>query len=140
MKKYRVGYTTGVFDLFHIGHLNILRKAKEQCDTLIVGVSTDEFVQSYKKKTPVIPFIERKAIIEALRYADIVVPQTSHESKLSMIGKYNINVMFHGSDWKGTPTFNKLEAEFMRRSVEIVYFDYTEGVSSTKLLESIKKR
>ncbi|MBC1317120.1 adenylyltransferase/cytidyltransferase family protein [Listeria booriae] len=137
MKKYSIGYTTGVFDLFHIGHLNILKKAKEQCDTLIVGISTDEFVQDYKHRPPIIPFADRKEIIEALKYVDLVVAQTSHESKLHMIEKHNINVMFHGSDWMGTPTFNKLEVEFKRHGVEIVYFDYTEGISSTKLRETI---
>ncbi|EUJ30238.1 adenylyltransferase/cytidyltransferase family protein [Listeria cornellensis] len=139
MKKYSVGLTTGVFDLFHVGHLNILKNAKAQCDILIVGVSTDEFVQAYKHKTPVIPFADRKAIVEALQYVDLVVPQTSHESKLNMIDNHNIDVMFHGSDWKGSPTFNKLEAEFKRRAVEVVYFDYTAGVSSTKLVETIQQ-
>ncbi|MBC1233467.1 adenylyltransferase/cytidyltransferase family protein [Listeria booriae] len=139
MKKYRIGLTTGVFDLFHIGHLNILKNAKSQCDILIVGVSTDEFVQAYKQKTPVIPFEDRKQIVEALKYVDLVVPQTSHESKLQMIDNHNVDVMFHGNDWKGSPTFNKLEAEFKRRDVDIVYFDYTAGVSSTKLVETIQQ-
>lgn len=76
-KKYKVGYTTGVFDMFHIGHLNILKHAKEQCEYLIVGVSTDEVVENYKHKVPVIPFDERIAIVEAIKYVDKVVPQTS---------------------------------------------------------------
>ena len=77
MKKYKVGYTTGVFDMFHMGHLNIIKRAKEQCEYLIVGVSTDEVVQSYKHKTPVVAYDERAAIVEAIRYVDEVVPQTS---------------------------------------------------------------
>lgn len=139
MKKYSIGLTTGVFDLFHVGHLNILKNAKAQCDILVVGVSTDEFVQSYKNKTPVIPLVDRMAIVEALQYVDIVVPQMNHESKLSMIDNYNIEVMFHGNDWKGSPTFNKIEGELKRRAVEVVYFDYTLGVSSSKLVETIQE-
>lgn len=77
MKQYKVGYTTGVFDMFHIGHLNLLKKAKEHCDYLIVGVSTDEVVQSYKNKTPIIPFEERIAIVQELKCVDQAVPQTS---------------------------------------------------------------
>ena len=92
-----IGYTTGVFDMFHIGHLNILRRAKEQCDYLIVGVSTDELVKSYKNKTPVIPFEERKAIIEAIKYVDKVVPQTSMD-KFSAWQELKYNVIFHGDD------------------------------------------
>ena len=75
MDKKVIGYTTGVYDMFHIGHLNIIRRAKEQCDFLIVGVSTDELVQKEKGKTPVIPYVERAAIVEALKYVDQVVPQ-----------------------------------------------------------------
>ena len=77
MKKYKIGYTTGVFDMFHIGHLNILKRAKEECEYLIVGVSTDELVESYKGKTPIISYEERKKIIESIKYVDKVVPQTS---------------------------------------------------------------
>lgn len=140
MKKYSVGLTTGVFDLFHVGHLNILKKCQSpvrcpncwrQHRRVRASIQT--------KKTPVIPFADRKAIVEALQYVDLVVPQTSHESKLKMIDNHNIDVMFHGSDWKGSPTFNKLEAEFKRRKVDIVYFDYTAGVSSTKLVETIQQ-
>ena len=99
-KKYKIGYTTGVFDMFHIGHLNILRRAKEQCEYLIVGVTTDEVVQTYKHKTPVIPYEQRVAIVEAIRYVDAVVPQTSMD-KMEAYEKLKFNAIFHGSDCPG---------------------------------------
>ena len=132
MDKKIVGYTTGVFDLFHIGHLNILKRAKENCDYLIVGVSTDELVEEYKHKHPVISYEERKAIVEAIKYVDEVVPQINRD-KLSAWEKYKFDRMFVGDDWKGSPLFNELEIEFKKRNVEIVYFPYTKGTSSTYL-------
>lgn len=132
MDRKIVGYTTGVFDLFHIGHLNILKRAKENCDYLIVGVSTDELVEKYKNKRPVISYEERKAIVEAIKYVDEVVPQINRD-KLSAWEKYKFDRMFVGDDWKGSPLFNELESEFAKRDVEIVYFPYTKGTSSTYL-------
>ena len=134
MKKYKVGYTTGVFDLFHIGHLNILKKAKEQCDYLIVGVSTDEVVQGYKKKTPVIPFEERIAIVEAVKYVDEVVPQRSMD-KFEAWEKLKFDAIFHGDDWKGSKMYEEIEKKFSAVGVEMVYFPYTKGTSSTILSE-----
>jgi glycerol-3-phosphate cytidylyltransferase len=136
MTKRIIGYTTGVFDLFHIGHLNILRRAKEQCDYLIVGVSTDELCESYKHKAPVIPFVERKAIVEAIRYVDEVVPQYDR-NKFSAWQKYHFDRMFVGDDWKGTPLFEELEKQFEGVGVEIVYFPYTKGTSSTTLRDRL---
>lgn len=128
-----IGYTTGVFDLFHIGHLNILRRAKEQCDYLIVGVTTDELV-SYKHKKAVIPFEERRAIVEAIRYVDKAVPQESMD-KMAAWEKYQFDVMFVGDDWKGTEKWNKIEADMERVGVRVVYFPYTKGTSSTLINE-----
>ena len=133
-----VGYTTGVFDMFHIGHLNILRRAKEQCDYLIVGVSTDELVQKDKNKTPIIPFAERCAIVEAIKYVDEVVPQPD-KNKFGAWEKYNFDKMFVGSDWKGTPQWKKYEEEFAPIGVEIIYLDHTDGISSTILREKINR-
>jgi glycerol-3-phosphate cytidylyltransferase len=133
-KKYKVGYTTGVFDLFHIGHLNILKKAKEQCEYLIVGVSTDENVLSYKKKTPIIPFEERVAIIEALKYVDEVVPQTNMD-KFQAWEKLKFNAIFHGDDWKGSKMYEEIEQKFSDVEVDMVYFSYTKGTSSTMLAD-----
>lgn len=127
-----IGYTTGVYDMFHIGHLNILKRAKEQCDYLIVGVSTDELVQHDKHKTPIIPFSERCAIVEAIKYVDKVVPQFD-KNKFGAWEKYHFNKMFVGSDWKGTPQWVKFEEEFASVGVEIVYLDHTDGISSTIL-------
>lgn len=127
-----IGYTTGVFDMFHIGHLNILRRAKEQCDYLIVGVSTDELVKKDKNKTPIIPFNERFEIVKAIKYVDEVVPQPNKD-KLAAWERYHFNKMFVGSDWKGTPQWEKIENQFDPIGVEIVYFPHTDGISSTIL-------
>lgn len=136
MKKYKIGYTTGVFDMFHIGHLNILKKAKEQCEYLIVGVSTDELVQSSKNKTPIIPFDERVAIVEAIKYVDKVVPQVN-KNKMEAYEKYKFDAMFVGDDWKGSALFTECEKELNKRGSCVVYFPYTKGISSTQLREKI---
>ena len=133
-----IGYTTGVYDMFHIGHLNVIRKAKEQCDYLIVGVSTDELVQRDKNKTPIIPFAERMAIVEAIKYVDRVVPQED-KNKLSAWEKYRFNKMFVGSDWKGTDVWNEFEKQFAPVGVEIVYLDHTDGISSTILRDRLNE-
>ncbi|MBS4198410.1 adenylyltransferase/cytidyltransferase family protein [Bacillus sp. FJAT-49732] len=137
MKQYKIGYTTGVFDLFHVGHLNILRRAKEQCEYLIVGVSTDELVQQYKFKVPVIPYHERVEIVEGIKFVDQVVPQTNRDKFLAW-QKLLFNAMFVGDDWKGDPLFSEVENKFRQVGVDIVYFPYTKGVSSTALKEKIK--
>lgn len=131
MKKYKVGYTTGVFDMFHIGHLNILKRAKEQCEYLIVGVTTDELV-SYKNKKAIIPHEERMAIVESIKYVDQVVQQENMD-KMEAWKKYKFDVMFVGSDWKGTDKWNEYERQFRTVGVDIVYLPYTHGTSSTQL-------
>ena len=98
MAKYRIGYTTGVYDMFHIGHLNIIRKAKEQCDYLIVGVTTDELCHSRKNKYPIINEKDRMSIVEAIRYVDRVVPQIDMD-KMRAVKEFNVDVVFVGSDW-----------------------------------------
>ena len=132
-----IGYTTGVFDMFHIGHLNILRRAKEQCDYLIVGVSTDELVKKDKNKIPIISFENRCAIVEAIKYVDQVVPQED-KNKFGAWEKYHFNRMFVGSDWKGTPQWNKFEQQLQPHGVEIIYLSHTDGISSTMLREKLK--
>ena len=133
-----IGYTTGVYDMFHIGHLNVIHRAKQQCDYLIVGVSTDALVQREKNKTPVIPFEERSAIVAALKDVDMVVPQ-ENKNKMEAWEKYHFDKMFVGSDWKGTPAWNKFEEQFNPLGVEIIYLPHTDGISSTQLTDFIKK-
>lgn len=131
-KKYKIGYTTGVYDMFHIGHLNILKRAKEQCEYLIVGVSTDELVQTYKHKIPTIPFENRVAIVEAIRYVDKVVPQTSMD-KAAAWQNLRFNAVFHGDDWKGSTMYNAVEEELEKLGVDMIYLPHTDGISSTIL-------
>ena len=138
-KKYKIGYTTGVYDMFHIGHLNILKRAKEKCDYLIVGVSTDELVMHDKNKTPIIPFCDRCEIVSAIKYVDKVVPQTS-KNKLDAYKKYKFDKMFVGSDWKGTPQWKHYEEEFSPYGVEIVYLSHTDGISSTILRKKLNSQ
>lgn len=135
-KKYKIGYTTGVFDMFHIGHLNILKRAKEQCDYLIVGVSTDELVKDYKHKTPIIPFEERKEIIEAIKYVDLVVAQETMDKTVAW-KEYRFNAIFHGDDWKGSAMYNEIEKKLSALGVETVYLPHTAGTSSTLLASKL---
>lgn len=138
MERYKIGYTTGVFDMFHIGHLNVLRNAKEQCEYLIVGVSTDELVESYKCKTPIIPYKERVAIVEAIKYVDHVVPQTSMD-KYAAWEELRFNAIFHGDDWKGSDMYNKIERKLQEVGVDLVFLPYTAGTSSTMLQGVLQK-
>lgn len=136
MKKYKVGYTTGVYDMFHIGHLNIIRRAKEMCETLIVGVTTDELCYKRKNKYPIICEDNRIAIVEAIRYVDKVVPQTDMD-KVRAVKELGADAVFVGSDWKGTDAWNKYEKEFAKVGCTVVYLDHTDGISSTILREKL---
>ena len=131
-----IGYTSGVYDLFHIGHLNVLKNAKSMCDKLVVGVTTDELAL-YKNKIPIIPYEERAEIVRSIRYVDAVVPQENMD-KLTMCKKLKANVMFVGDDWYDTEKWNGFEAEFQKAGIQIVYFPYTKGTSSTILREKIQ--
>ena len=137
VKKYKIGYTTGVFDMFHIGHLNILRRAKEQCEVLIVGVSTDELTMEYKHKKTVIPYEERKAIVEAIRYVDQVVPQTSMD-KVAAWNQLHFDAIFHGDDWKGTSMYNEIERKLQEVGCDLVFLPHTQGTSSTLLSQTLR--
>ena len=135
-----IGYTSGVFDLFHIGHLNLLFKARGLCDRLIVGVSTDELCFSAKMKNPVIPFDERKQIVGALKFVDCVVPQDSYD-KADQHDRYKFDIMFVGDDWYQDPKWQNYERDFEQKNVRVIYFPYYKGTSSTiinNVLNNIK--
>ena len=141
-KKLIIGYTTGVFDLFHIGHVKILQKAKSLCDKLIVGVSTDSLVKKYKNKKPIIPFSERVEVIKNNRCVDLVVSQNSLD-KLKSWKRLKYDVMFVGDDWYATKKWRDLDKEFRKNGVKIVYLPYTKKTSSTKInriLDNFRKK
>lgn len=138
MKEYKVGYTTGVYDMFHIGHLNIIKRAKAQCDYLIVGVTTDELCYKRKKKYPIICESDRMAIVRELRCVDEVVPQGDMD-KLSAVKKFHADVVFVGSDWKGTEAWNKYEKEFAEEGCAVIYLEHTDGISSTILRDRLNR-
>jgi glycerol-3-phosphate cytidylyltransferase len=141
-KKLIIGYTTGVFDLFHIGHVKILQKAKSLCDKLIVGVSTDNLVKKYKNKKPIIPFSERVEVIKNNRCVDLVVSQNSLD-KLKSWKRLKYDVMFVGDDWYASKKWRDLDKEFRKNGVKIVYLPYTKKTSSTKInriLDNFRKK
>ena len=125
--------------MFHVGHLNILRRAKEKCDYLIVGVTTDELCFKRKKKYPIINEDERMAIVEAIRYVDKVVAQTDMD-KFNAVKKYGASVVFVGSDWKGTDAWAQYEKDFAKIGCHVEYLEHTEGISSSILREKLKTR
>lgn len=132
-----IGYTAGVYDLFHIGHLNLLKNAKGMCDKLVVGVTTDDLVE-YKGKRALIPFEDRLEIVRSIKYVDAVVPQDNMD-KLTMCKKLHAKYLFVGDDWYQTDKWNQYEKEFSEAGIEIIYFPYTKGISSTKITEALKK-
>lgn len=130
-----IGYTTGVYDLFHIGHLNLLKNAKGMCDKLIVGVTIDELV-AYKGKKALIPFEDRIEVVRSCKYVDAAVPQYDMD-KLAACKKLGASYLFVGDDWYGTEKWKKYEEEFAKEGIKIIYFPYTQGVSSTKIREAL---
>ncbi|MEB3347746.1 adenylyltransferase/cytidyltransferase family protein [Aquimarina gracilis] len=135
-EKMIVGYTSGVYDLFHIGHLNLLKNAKSLCDKLIVGVTSDELV-SYKNKKSVINHQERMEIVRSIKHVDVVIPQNDMD-KFKMWERLKFDVMFVGDDWLDTPKWKELDEKFKEVGVKIVYFPYTQGTSSTLINETLK--
>lgn len=136
--KYKIGYTTGVFDMFHVGHLNILKRAKEQCETLVVGVTTDELCYKRKNKYPIVNERERMEIVAAIRYVDKVIPQADME-KIKPVRELGADAVFVGSDWKGTASWDQYERDFAEVGCVVVYLDHTDGISSSILREKLGK-
>ena len=132
-----IGYTTGVFDLFHIGHLIMLKNAKSLCDRLIVGVTTDDLV-SYKGKKAIIPFEERLEIVRSIKYVDAAIPQDNMDKKEAW-NKLKFDIMFVGDDWYNTPQWKEFEKQFNEVGVKIIYFPYTKNTSSTLINQTLKK-
>lgn len=142
MKKYKVGYTCGVFDLFHVGHLNLLERCKEQCDYLIVGVCNDDYVNNIKKKEPVINEKDRVRIINALKCVDraeLVDIETTN-NKMLALDRFKFDVLFSGDDWKGSERYMETEKQFKKVGASIEYLPYTQGVSTTELKNKMNKK
>lgn len=134
-KRYKIGYTDGVYDLFHVGHLNMIETAKRQCEYLIVGVHSDEVVRKYKHCYPIIPEAERARIVGAMKGVDRVVINDVRD-KLILLERYCFDAVFIGDDWKGTERWNNFEKVLKERNVDVIYVPYTKGISTT----DIKKR
>ena len=141
MKKYKIGYIYGVFDMFHVGHLNLLEKCKSMCDYLIVGVCNDDYVRNIKHKEPVYSEQDRVRILEALKVVDRAELVTIEETndKILAIEKFHFDVLFSGDDWKGSERYQKTEEQFKKYGAFIEYFPYTQGISTTQIKEKIKK-
>ena len=137
MKKYKIGYTQGVFDMFHIGHLNLLNNAKEQCDYLIVGVNTDRLVKEYKNKDTIVSEYNRARIVESIKSVDKVI-LTDTLNKEEMLEKIKFDVIFIGNDWENNPRWLKTKNDMKEKGVDVVFLPYTKGISSTILREVLK--
>lgn len=138
MKPFHVGYTQGVYDMFHIGHLNLLAHAKEMCDILLVGVNSDALVQSYKNKTPIIDEESRRRIVEAICYVDEAFIVDTLD-KVDTHGKHPFDAIFIGSDWQGNDRWQQTERELEPLGAKVVYLPHTDGVSSSILLKTLGK-
>ena len=135
-KKYKIGYTDGVYDLFHVGHLNMIETAKKNCEYLIVGVHSDEVVHQYKHRYPIIPEEERARIVGAVKGVDRVVINEVRD-KLTLLERYHFDVVFFGDDWKGTERWNNFEKILGEQNVDVIYVPYTKGISTTDIRKKI---
>jgi glycerol-3-phosphate cytidylyltransferase len=133
----RIGYVPGAFDLFHIGHLNILRQAKENCDYLIAGVAADDVLTQHKGVTPVIPLLERLEIVRNVRYVNMAHAAMTND-KIEIWKELRFNVLFKGDDWRGTEKGDRLERDFAGVGVDVIYFPYTPATSSSTLRRTLQ--
>jgi glycerol-3-phosphate cytidylyltransferase len=133
----RIGYAPGAFDLFHIGHLNLLHRAKENCDFLIAGVVADEVLIQHKKVTPVIPLDERLEIVRNVKFVDMALAAMTND-KTEISRELRFNILFKGNDWHGTEKGNRLERECAAFGVDVVYFPYTQATSSSALRRTLR--
>lgn len=142
MKKYHVGYTCGVFDLFHTGHLNLLERCKEMCDVLIVGVCNDEYVRDIKKVEPVYSEADRVRIIKALKCVDdaVLVDIETTNDKMLALERFRFDVLFSGDDWKGSDRYKKTEEQFAVLGASIEYLPYTKGISTSQTKQKLSNR
>ena len=131
-----IGYTTGVYDLFHIGHLNLFKNAKGMCDKLIVGVTVDDLVK-YKGKEAIIPFEDRIEIVRSIKYVDAAIPQYDM-NKIKTCLEIGATMLFVGDDWYGTEKWKKYEEDCEKNGIKVIYFPYTKGVSSTQITKAIR--
>ena len=136
MKKYKIGYTDGVYDLFHVGHLNMINTAKPNCESLIVGVPGDEVVKEYKHRMPIINENDRRKIVASIKGVDKAVINRFRD-KLKLWELYHFDVVFIGDDWKGTQRWNDFEKILNKIGVDVVYVPYTKGISTTEIRQKI---
>lgn len=139
MKKYKIGYTQGTYDLFHIGHLNILKNAKKQCDYLVVGINSDELVQDYKNKTTTINQFDRAAIVASIKGVDQVVIVDTLD-KIQLQDQLHFDAIFIGSDWKGNPRWEQTQKDLAERNVDVIFLPHTDGISTTLINQKIHNK
>lgn len=138
-KKYNIGYIAGMFDILHAGHIDILEKAKSMCNILIVAVGTDEFMETRKNRKAVIPYLERKRIVESIKYVDKVVPEVNLD-KLNEYNKYHFDVMFSGDDHINELIYIKAKEKLNKLGVDVIYIPRVRNVSSTAIRDKIQKK
>lgn len=135
-KHYKIGYIAGMFDIIHAGHIDILEKSKSMCDTLIVAIGTDEFMIKRKNRNSIVPYEERKKIVESIKYVDIVVPEVDL-NKLNEYYKYHFDVMFSGDDHKYEPIYIEAEKSLNKLGVDVIYFPRLRNISSTSIRKKV---